>query len=255
MEPTTTTSATNTNTKSPLQLKLTDELVNNNFSFHYCMCKICNTARRFADSLCRLRRRDLYPVHSLIILFSILIFNLGDHIQFFCETRTRWTYKQLTDALGLEPNEVHFEACKDAAKSWVYCSAEKKENVRTICNDCVGRSFGEPPIEKIRGGGERKRQQFEESYRGLIGRIDAGESLEQLCRGELGGFVFQRITAVKALRSAIGAPRNTPEEWSYRSCIVYFGGTGLGKSRAVREECARFGHRLWVAPIGSNGKW
>jgi len=176
----------------------------------------------------------------------------GDHIQFFCTTKKRWTYAQLTKALGLQPNEVHFEAARDAAASWDYCGKDKPDQT-TRCKHCEPRQFGSRPAE--RGGGQRKRFESELRYRGLLGLIDAGQSFEQLLRGPLGGYVFQRASAVQKIQSSLQAPRNTPDEWSFRSVIVFFGDAGTGKSRAVREECARFGHSLWVAPIGFTGVW
>lgn len=178
----------------------------------------------------------------------------GNHIQFFFRTRTRWTYRQLSEALGVGPDEIHCENAYDAAASWDYCS-EAKADKSTCCTRCKPRQFGERPRELGRGRGLAQRQQFERNYRELLGALDAGQSLETLFRGPLGGFCFQRCAQVKTLKSIIQAPRNTPEEWSFRSCIVFFGAAGTGKSRAVREECARFGHRLWVAPIGFTGVW
>lgn len=179
----------------------------------------------------------------------------GNHIQFFCTTKKPKRYAQLTGLLGLTPGEVHWEAARDAAASWKYCSKDKVEEVRTRCDRCVERQLGEPPPALGRGGGKRQREQYEQQYRQLITAIDAGQSLEQLCRGELGGFVFQRLSNTRTLKSLLQAPRNTPEEWSKRTVYIYYGAAGAGKSRHVREECARFGHRLWVAPIGFKGLW
>lgn len=179
----------------------------------------------------------------------------GHHIQFFCTTKARWTYEQLTRCLGLEPREVHFENAYDAAAAWTYCGPEKQEAVQTRCGLCQHRTFGEKPKERPRGGGARQRQQFEQRYRELVTAIDAGQSITELLRGPLGGFVFQRISNVKTAKGYLTAPKNTPDEWSHRTVTVFFGAAGTGKSRAAREECARFGHRLWVAPIGFTGVW
>lgn len=179
----------------------------------------------------------------------------GHHIQFFFRTKSRWTYAQLTEALGIDSSEIHCENAYDAAASWDYCGKDKKEPVCTRCQGCEPRSFGQRPKELGRGRGTAQRQQFERNYRDLIVAIDGGQSWEQLFRGPLGGFVFGRTANVKALKSCLQAPRNLPEEWSHRCVNVWFGPAGLGKSRLVREECKRFGHRLWVAPIGFNGLW
>lgn len=192
-----------------------------------------------------------------------------DHIQAFISCRDRRRFNQITARCGLEPYQVHYKPCwRTPDKAWDYCSERKGQHEQgqdggtgeaedeedgTRCG-CPSFSFGQRPERR---GGQRSNS----GRRGvdwLAIRDLAGSGLPErfvLQSDECVGLIRGHFQYYRWAKSVLTAPQNTPDEWSQRSVFVYWGPTGAGKSKRVREECARFGLPLWVAPVGALGAW
>lgn len=191
------------------------------------------------------------------------------HIQAFIQTKRRLRYSQISELLCVRPDQVHYrEVIRTPEKAWDYCSEQKndgrhpgvhrdgeeEEERGTRCG-CPSWSFGQRPVSK-RGGqrGGAGRKPVDWLFLRDLAKSGVSER-ELLNRDDTAGIILAHHNAFRWCKSVLTAPSNTPSEWSKRSVIVYYGKAGVGKSQRVREECARFGLSLWVAPAGPVGVW
>lgn len=185
-----------------------------------------------------------------------------DHIQLFVKTKSRCRYKQITDRLGIRPDQVHYKPVfRTPDKAWDYCTDAKQDGRAYQSSEggegeedggtrhgCEGWTFGERPID-----GRKQRNTDWLAIRDLAG---GGRPLKQLLRDDaVAPLILGHANAFKWARAELTAPSNLASEWKARKVIIYHGPAGCGKSRRVREECERFGISLWVAPIGPAGVW
>lgn len=190
-----------------------------------------------------------------------------DHIQAFISCRDRRRYHQVTARLGLRADQVHYKPVwKTPDRAWDYCSERKgksssgedqggssaEEEDSTRCG-CPSFSFGERPEPRVGRSHSQRRGVDWIAIRDLA----ASGVPERLVlqSDECVGLLRGHFQYYRWAKSVLTAPQNTPEEWSQRSVLVYWGRTGTGKSRRVRAECARLGLPLWVAPVGATGTW
>lgn len=168
------------------------------------------------------------------------------HIQFYGETAQRASYAQLTQFVGLEPNQVHWECARQPASAWDYCSEDKEDD--SSRHGCPSKSIGERPV------GKRQRRGGGRDLQPLVESIKHGASWGQLAR-QHAELIVRHPAGIKLLKKIVQAPKNTPDEFLKPEVIIIYGPGGVGKDRWVREECVRRGLRLWTQPINSRGIW
>lgn len=158
-----------------------------------------------------------------------------DHVQIFIELKVASRFQACTEALGLEPNNVHWDSCKSlkhASNCWDYCGEEKKpkgDGKDADRHGCASQSYGEKPSYVGRGGGPR----FSDARDFIL----AGKRERELLNPE-NESVFETVlkhpAGFKYLRGIAERPRNTPDEWRRRKVLCLWGPAGMEKCVRIR---------------------
>lgn len=202
---------------------------------------------------------------ALLVYLTSITDSERHHIQAFISTIGRKRYNQITERLGIEPFQVHYEqVVRTPEKAWDYCS--EKKGVRNSREDsdgesseeestrhgCPAISFGERPRGRTNRGAGRRGVDWQQLRDLAAGGLSDRQLLES---NEHVGLVLGHWNAYRWAKSVLRAPLNTATEWSERGVIVFWGPAGCGKSKRVRAECEELGIPLWVAPVGATGAW
>lgn len=238
--------------------------------FDYCNWRIPDEATYGEFFICFVGQHEIgdgnifFPIP---IILSIFFFSETerDHIQCFIKTQRRVRYQQITDRLGLRPDQVHYKPVyRTPEKAWDYCTDKKPTSQLADGEDdsdeesvaarhgCNFWQFGQRPLDGRSRGGRGQRFEVEP----LFNAIRAGKSdFDILLDPELGRVAFLHSSSYRWAKQVLTAPRNLASEWQQRDVCVFYGAAGTGKSSEVRRLCERLGRSLWVAPVGTAGAW
>ncbi len=139
------------------------------------------------------------------------------HLQGFVAFRSRQRGTQVKAFLG---GRAHVEVAR----------ASSDEAIAYCCKEGDFEEYGTRPAQRVGAG---RRSDLERIRSGIAGGVSTLEIAEQ----HFGTWIYHR-RAFSAYRDLLSAPRSTPS-----AVHVYWGGTGVGKTRRVLE----LEPELWIA--------
>lgn len=173
----------------------------------------------------------------------------GDHIQIFVHSRKQATFKQLNELLGFNGGWKQCDDVEHAINCYTYCSEEKPDS--STRHGCASQGWGSCPTGK-RGPGKRT------STDAALEFLESGKRLRDLLdpeNAEARRGYFLHPAGFERLHLLYQQPRNVPSEFHRREVIVFYGRTGVGKTRRVFEEAERAGLSLFRALPAAGHAW
>lgn len=178
-----------------------------------------------------------------------------DHIQIFVRLKTRQRPSRLLTILGVRGNQIHWERCRytkdndgntHAHNSWFYC---QKEETRHCGPHTQGNEEG---LNSGHGGGGGGGKRSGPDVGPLITGLRGGRSLFEMAHDDETAEAMLKYSAgAKFLRAVLDQPDY--RRFEPKRVFIFWGGTGIGKTRTVYEEVNRANLRLWCTPVGAKG--